>query len=415
MLESWGGNGRAECGRHLVICLDGVSYADFHALQSEGHFPYLKPASRLIAPFPSLTNPAMVEILGPAGAPPAQGYQDHYYSRRDNALKGGIRQRLSSDFVGGSFRRIFDYHPTALRSSFEYLAPPYSCRASARENLRDGLKAFRQGRERFFTLYIGPTDCAAHTGGRHDLKRLLIFIDRELAKLAAENLSNRISLFSDHGNAYGHYRRLELDGVLEKGGYRVEKKIESEKSVVLPLFGLVGSAAIHAHAEQALAIARLVARTEGVHLACVKQGDTIFLYSGEGEARIQKQGRLLSYTPGPSDPLDLRGYALGSVEEWFERTRDHRYPDAVNRLWTQSEAAVVNHATVLVSFKPGFYSGSRLLDFFVSLKATHGSLDRDQSLGFIVTSDRTLPRWIRSQEAWQDLLRLDGTVRRPVD
>src|SRR5262249_13187855 len=62
----------------LVIVLDGVPFQTIADLRAEGRFSRFKQPARMISTFPSLTNPAMIEILRAEDSP---GYEDHFYDR----------------------------------------------------------------------------------------------------------------------------------------------------------------------------------------------------------------------------------------------------------------------------------------------------------------------------------------------
>ena len=71
--------------RRLVVILDGVPYETIAELKAEGRFRRFKAPARVISTFPSLTNPAMVEILHREDSP---GYEDHYFDRERNRRAG---------------------------------------------------------------------------------------------------------------------------------------------------------------------------------------------------------------------------------------------------------------------------------------------------------------------------------------
>ncbi|HKU75311.1 MAG TPA: hypothetical protein VJR02_15480, partial [Pyrinomonadaceae bacterium] len=64
--------------RHIIICVDGVGISTISKLRAEGRFRRFQPPSHMISTFPSLTNPAFNEILGPAGARLTGGYEDQF-------------------------------------------------------------------------------------------------------------------------------------------------------------------------------------------------------------------------------------------------------------------------------------------------------------------------------------------------
>ena len=69
----------------------------------------------------------MSKILEPAGARMTAGYEDTFYDTEANRMRGGILDRFRSGrFVRGTFRELFDYHPSALKSGLSYAAPPVS-------------------------------------------------------------------------------------------------------------------------------------------------------------------------------------------------------------------------------------------------------------------------------------------------
>jgi len=113
--------------RHLIICIDGVGFSTISKLRAQGRFKIFNPPARMISTFPSLTNLALSKILEPAGASMACGYEESFFDTEANRMRGGILDRFRSQrFIRGTFRELFDYHPSALKSSLGYLAPPYS-------------------------------------------------------------------------------------------------------------------------------------------------------------------------------------------------------------------------------------------------------------------------------------------------
>ncbi len=70
---------RGDGRRHLIVCVDGVGFSMIQQMRRAGHFSYMREPSRMIAPFPTLTNVAMTEIMRPAGADDPAGYEDSFY------------------------------------------------------------------------------------------------------------------------------------------------------------------------------------------------------------------------------------------------------------------------------------------------------------------------------------------------
>ncbi|NOT62778.1 MAG: hypothetical protein HOP19_21425, partial [Acidobacteria bacterium] len=62
--------------RRLILILDGVPFDTIEKLRAEGRFKRFTHPARMVATFPSSTNPSLVEILHTENAP---GYEDHFY------------------------------------------------------------------------------------------------------------------------------------------------------------------------------------------------------------------------------------------------------------------------------------------------------------------------------------------------
>src|SRR5262249_55837634 len=156
---------------------------------------------------PSLTNPAMIDILHAEDTP---GYEDHYYDRDRNRLLGTIQDRLRGErFIAGTFRETFDYHAPAIEGALGYVAAPIGTVAMAQLDLCGLRKAFRRSDAPLFVGYIGETDTLTHLGGREQLELLLRTIDRTVEELIAEAEADggklEVEMFSDHGNRDGQY------------------------------------------------------------------------------------------------------------------------------------------------------------------------------------------------------------------
>ena len=64
-------------------------------------------------------RPALV--ARPLGVADSPGYEDAYYDAGANRMRGGLFDRFRGDrFVAGTFRELFDYHPSAIKSGLGY-------------------------------------------------------------------------------------------------------------------------------------------------------------------------------------------------------------------------------------------------------------------------------------------------------
>jgi len=404
--------------RYLIVVVCGVGYSLVQEMYERGELENFQRPSALVVSFPSLTSPSLSEILRPLGAPPAWGYEDYYFDPEKNQMRGGFFHRFSrSDFINGSFREVFDYHPHPILMTLEYSIPVVSAWLAGRLTWRRVRKRFEQSEKMVYLAFLDSSDPLAHVGSQRFVRGLLKRIDREIPHLRRRaDGPLEVVVFSDHGNAFRRYRRAPLARGLRQNGFRVQKKLQSPRSVVFPQYGLVGSAMLYTHPGAEPEVAEALRNVEGVALLAYRNGPAIIVESSSGHAQILRQGRLYCYQPQTGDPLELKATlqqfetggnrgadGCASSEAWWQATKKHIYPDPLRRLWSGFEEIVAQPASVLISLKDGYYVGSRLLDVFAMLRATHGNLGREQSLGFVLTTAAPLPPFLRGDQLWEML------------
>src|SRR5215470_3376092 len=77
--------------RRLLLCLDGVPHNLIESAKHRGLFDSFGPPTRLLSPFPTMTNVALSAMMG---ATPPAGYESLYFDRAAGELRGGIRKYL---------------------------------------------------------------------------------------------------------------------------------------------------------------------------------------------------------------------------------------------------------------------------------------------------------------------------------
>lgn len=400
--------------RRLVLILDGVPYETIAELKAEGHFSRFKQPARMVSTFPSLTNPAMVEILHHDDSP---GYEDHFYDRERNRLLGTIQDRLQGQkFIAGTFRQTFDYHADAFKGALGYVAAPIGTATLAQIDLMELRHAFRESDAPLFVGYIGETDSLAHLGGKENLKTFLQTVDRTMEELIAEAEQSgghlEVEMFSDHGNRYDTYKHVKLNDALKQAGFVTEKTVKDERSVVLPKHGLVGSSMMFTQPQNRARVAEVGAATTGVDFAVYRSDEnTIELVSRRGRARVLRNGQRFRYEDSGGDPLklttiietmkangvmDADGFA--SADDWFAATLDHNYVDPLRRLFDGFTKHIKTLADVIVSYEDGYLLGSPMLTFLAEMRATHGNLLRGETEGFAMSTRQELGVAVRGHE-----------------
>jgi hypothetical protein len=350
--------------RSVVIAIDAVPYAVFERLQREGLFRAFFPAARMIAPFPSLTNVAYTAIFK---AGPTLGYEDRYFDPVENRVGGGISDRLLGrhDRVA-PFHEVFDWEPPHLWGVAIYYFPM----RISRMELRKIEQLLHSSQDDELVLYFGGTDALGHVRGWKGLEECLRLVDQVVRGfLAAGGGERRVVIFSDHGTTAVPSRRIDLGGALAKGGFRLAEGLKRPGDVVAPAYGLVGGIPLYTRCGDEAAVARAVARAEGVDFVAWRDGD--------GVAAVSADGR--------SDPLD--------------RPVD-QFPDLRERVHEGLRQYAAHPASVIVSLHDGWHYGSGLFDFLAGMKGTHGSATFDSSMGFVASNVDRLPATLRAAEVY---------------
>ncbi len=407
--------------RTLILVMDGVGYDLAAEMHRKGELKNFLPPAPLIVAFPSDTNPALVEILGPLGAPPAAGYEDYYFDAAANQMRGGLFHRFSrKTFVESNFRDLFDYHPHPIRMTVEYAVPVLGPAINGAVNLARIQDEFRKSSQPVFLAYFDASDTAAHVGGRWLVREQLRYVDRWVTDLRAKE-KFEVVVLSDHGNDHRWLRRTNLEPALRRAGFRVEGSLKDDRSVVLPQFGLISNAVLYTNPGREAADAEAALKAKGVDLAVYREGVSLVVVSAKGRARIDRRAgddgaESFRYVAETGDPLVLNcvaeelihaglpaqaGFAdadglpagqAGFVSEdtWLAATANHLYPDPLRRLWRAFDGLIRQPASVIVSLKDGYYTGSIWLNLFAWMQATHGSLRRAQSLGIVLSTTPAL-------------------------
>jgi hypothetical protein len=196
--------------------------------------------------------------------------------------------------------------------------------------------------------------------------------------LAAGGAERRVVLFSDHGMTAVPSRRIDLAAVLGKSGYRLASRLEGPRDVVAPAYGLVGAIPLYTRCGEEAAVARAVARAQGVDFAAWREGDRVSAVSGDGRP----------------DPIDRP---------------QHLYPDLRSRVERGLRDHVVHPASVIVSLADGWHYGSGLFEALANMKGTHGSATEGASVGFVASNVDRLPEALRADEVYPYL----GLSREP--
>lgn len=379
--------------RRLLLCLDGVPHKLIEQAKGRGLFDSFRAPTRLLSPFPTMTNVALSAMLG--ASPPA-GYESLYFDRAAGELRGGIRKylgRRTPDKIPSSYMDDLDYQEPLPFEFLIYVAPEKIWRADM-QRFRERFRTAPQNRDYF--AFLKATDGLLHAQGPERLAIALESLDkilREIQQYCGDDIE--IVMFSDHGMNLEENRRASLASTLQRRGYRV----------VIPAFGLCSYAAIYCHdVDQIPEIAVASAEVTGIDFAIYKEATDVALESDRGRARIEYEPATESYryVMVSGDPLELGSFdnAFATEEVWFELTAGHRYPNALPNIYKSLFTPRVKHtADVLISLKDGYYCGWTPFGRFVRLAATHGNALQASSNAFLMSTHRQFPQYVRADDA----------------
>src|ERR1051325_7678502 len=183
--------------RSLLLCLDGVPFDVVTEAKARGLVGNSREPTRLLSPFPTLTNVALAQMLG---ATPPAGYESLYFDREARELRGGVRKyigRRTPDKIPSSYMDELDYQEPLAFEFLTYVATDAVWRADMRRFRERFLSA---PHTRDFFGFLKATDGLLHIGGPARLSVALQSLDRLLQDIQAEcGSETEIVLFSDHG------------------------------------------------------------------------------------------------------------------------------------------------------------------------------------------------------------------------
>lgn len=398
----------------LFIALDAIAYDVVAELaEREGLFESFGRPIPLVGAFPSSTSVTFGGMFDDLGVPHPPGYEARYYDLETGRMRGG--GLFSYKNTRPAWHDLFDWKlDRMLQKAWGYFRPRPFAKKEVRllvESLERKLKD-NDSAPAIFAYLVGG-DALGHRRGPAAVRDMLHELDEQLIAMR-ERLDTpfRLLLYSDHGMAGNgealRNLRMSVNKAVKAAGFRVARRVRRDNQLVFVRLGLLGSLVAYSAAGRERAAAGAIASVPGISLCSTREDvDSWQLYADSQLARIERRraGQELywRYRRVNGDPLGygsmqarLESTPDGWVHDslWYSETLEHRYPDALYRVAAAFEL-VQNPASVLCSLAPGYMYGPNFT-FVVSrltvgkLRYTHGSLDRGQTLGFLVSDD---PLW----------------------
>ncbi|MHC4981561.1 MAG: hypothetical protein ACYTF6_00125 [Planctomycetota bacterium] len=421
--------------RHLVIIVDGFGYDLVKKHYESGHLRLFYPPSRLVAPYPVMTDLAMEDFLDYM---PCRAYEAMYYDRQANRIAGGSLAYLAGE--NEPYNRLLHYRAGLKWVPFIYLYP----KSIFGRELNEFKRAFDKAETKEMLAYFASTAGMGTVYGAAGQIECLRKFERLINQIIYETRGmTRVTLMGDHGHGYEPLTRIDFKRQLAERGWRLTKSIKRPRDVAMVRFGLTTYASFFTRSRAQLA--RDLSTIKGVTIVSYADKDTVVvlgpdpnselpsklpgesvssrLFTSRGKIRgvglatiREKAGRYL-YEPIAGDPLllmpilaklkpDADGYY--DADELLKATGTHIYPAPLQRIWRAHFGLAEHAADVIVSLEDPFCVGSRLFAAFVKAASTHGSLNYKNSVTFIMSTAGPLPPLMRAADVPKNMTRLFG-------
>jgi len=399
--------GFAQC-RHVVLILDGVGYDLVKKYREEGHLRLFHPPSRVIAPYPTLTDLCFEDFFGYL---PVRGFESRYYDHKAGRVMGGSGAYLRGDNT--PYNRLLHYRANMIFDAIGYVLP---WQVFGKE-INDAKRLIDRRQTQEVRCYFVSSAGVGTKMGAKGHRRCLEKVDQLVQQLVWETRGLvKVTLLSDHGHSYTPAEPVGLAEHLEAKGWRLTDRLRGPRDVAYIRFGLETYAALSTHSPQPLAADAV--ECEGVDLAsCAVKGGVLVRAPGGGRATVRHKAGRFGYAPQEGDPLKLKGIlatltadadGLYGADDLLAATATHEYPAPLQRLWRAHFALVESPADVIVSLKDAYFSGSGGFSRFAQVASTHGSLNYNNSAAFILSTAGRLPPVMRSRDIPRHMKALTG-------
>ncbi len=398
----------------LFVAVDGIPFQMVNELYKNRELPQFQPPTRVISTFPSTTTTGFTGIFRAVGAAEAPGYDARFFSYNENKVLGNLLEAY--DYEAANFHHFFSYNRnTGFQQVVMYTSPSYAMR---KDLVR--LKHFiwdHPDKEAIF-FYIGSTDGTGHLDGQEKTRKLFLEIIDDVENLRAAYRQYfmqdlKVVFFSDHGFQWNPLKKIDIDDIgdrLRRIGLELSEDLKSDKNVVAITWGNISGGDFYTSPELAEKVANNLSGVSGVDLVMYRQNDRFFILSQREELEsaeiiFNKEGTEFGYLPIHGDPLRYKPFLeefkkenkinasnLISENDWFEKTKENNYPDALYRIHDAFFGLVENPATILISTREDYEFGDSLTRFGASIRGgitgTHGAITLNSSSAFIMTTDK---------------------------
>ena len=439
---------------YVYLGLDGLSYDTVKAAMKKGAFANSSwNLSKFIAMFPATSDASWTRIMH---AEKMKGYEIEYYDPEKDRLmnKGflGLAKHVLPNFAESfnfeeNYFRSFDYRANGYLHPLEAYGDTFVALSNSLDNLFL-LLSNRSLNTQVFSAYLIEYDILGHMQSAADTTEALVGLANRIEQFKRHHKSRNFhfTLVSDHGMDFTpitNDKMVEFNEELGKVGIRSVESLKNHdpktEIYALPVTHTrVTYLALHTHPDLTEEVALRTSRLPSVDLSIGKLTTRPWIKGEDLQPftewyGIWSEGNLalfFGFDPVkncyylPKDFTDFKDFDFKSFDfkdknptnyprydislpsdtrifsdkTLFDLTKNGRYPDLFYRTRTGlSKVGVKFPAEVLVSFRPSYVSmGFALGGKDIGTSGSHGSMERQGTLGTLLSDERTLPDAVRS-------------------
>ncbi len=439
-----------EMDKKIILGIDGLGYDSFqYAKEKLGLFKRFNNIGAHVSTFPSISDyvwNTMVqaqEVFGSKGR--LKNFETAYFDEFSQKLDEDPRNYLIASANPYRYLRAFPMQYNVYKEVVGYQSASVLLDGeiiSVEEQIKASNAPLVSG-------FIVGFDSIAHVHKGY-YNRVLTEIDASIERMVKhfedKGESVEVIILADH-DLSGHFERggeeyaltsVDVQQSLRKAGFSpVVQFSKSNQNEAMPVILALASYVPvyfkdHAKVERYVkSIANekwLQLAAYKKHIADAKQAEEYFKRYvhlnvtnklGTAEVIYDRQEALYRYTPITGNVLEQD---TDVIDQWldadtlFERTVQHKYPDAIFRLIQSADNSEVDYPDVILSFNNGYMTKGSL-EGMVTMLRTHGNISEEVAFGLVATSNdlRQIPRFVRTKKVLgsigtdpQELFQLGG-------
>lgn len=446
-----------EMDKKIILGIDGLGYDSFlYAKEKLGLFKRFNNIGAHVSTFPSISDyvwNTMVQaqkVFGEKGR--LKNFETAYFDEFSQKLDEDPRNYLIASANPYRYLRAFPMQYNVYKEVVGYQSATVLLDGEI-PSVEQQIKASNAP---VVSGFIVGFDSIAHVHkGYYD--RVLTEIDASIERMVKhfeeQGESVEVILLADH-DLSGHFDRggeeysltsVDVQGSLKKAGFSpVTQFSKSNQYEAMPVILALASyvpvyfkdhAKVERYVKSIVNEKWLQVAAYKKHIADLNQASEYFKRYvhlmvtnklGTGEVLYDKQLQLYRYNTITGNPLEQEGDIINQwldADTLFERTVQHKYPDAIFRLIQSADNSEVDYPDLILSFNNGYMTKGSL-EGMVTMLRTHGNISEEVAFGLVASSNdlRAVPRYVRTKKILsaigmdpQDLFQLGGFLEHRHD